>query len=69
MPILKDSQPPPPCDVLIIESTYGDRTHDEHIKSMRTKAKEVIKHALEHKSKIIRPRLRRGPNPRDRHAN
>jgi len=55
MPILKDPQPPPPCDVLIIESTYGDRTHDENIESMRTKAEEVVKHALEHKSKIIVP--------------
>ena len=26
-PILKDPQPPTPCDVLLCESTYGDRDH------------------------------------------
>jgi metallo-beta-lactamase family protein len=27
MPILRDPEPPPPVDVLVMESTYGDRTH------------------------------------------
>ncbi|NJO86845.1 MAG: MBL fold metallo-hydrolase [Lewinella sp.] len=27
-PILRDPQPLPPCDVIISESTYGDRSHD-----------------------------------------
>lgn len=26
-PILKDPDPPPPCDVLLCETTYGDRDH------------------------------------------
>ena len=28
-PILKDPAPPPPCDYLMVESTYGDRLHSE----------------------------------------
>jgi len=28
-PILKDPAPPPDCDYLMVESTYGDRLHDE----------------------------------------
>lgn len=27
-PIIRDPQPPPACDYLLIESTYGDRLHD-----------------------------------------
>lgn len=27
-PIIRDPEPPPPCDYLLIESTYGDRPHD-----------------------------------------
>jgi metallo-beta-lactamase family protein len=27
-PIIPDPVPPPPCDYLLIESTYGDRAHD-----------------------------------------
>jgi len=30
MPILRDPTPAPPADVLIIESTYGDRVHPPH---------------------------------------
>jgi len=26
-PLAPDPAPPPPCDVLVVESTYGDRTH------------------------------------------
>jgi metallo-beta-lactamase family protein len=55
MPILRDPQPSPPCDVLILESTYGDRMHDEDLEAMRTKAESLVKHALKHKSKIIVP--------------
>ncbi len=35
MPILRDPHPPPPCDVLIIESTYGDRLHDEVLERLK----------------------------------
>jgi len=27
-PIIRDPTPPPPCDYLLVESTYGDRLHD-----------------------------------------
>lgn len=27
-PIIKDPSPPPPCDYMLVESTYGDRLHD-----------------------------------------
>ena len=27
-PIIRDPSPPPPCDYLLVESTYGDRLHD-----------------------------------------
>lgn len=55
MPILRDPEPPPPCDILILESTYGDRLHEQVGEEMRKKAQELIEHARLHKSKIIVP--------------
>jgi metallo-beta-lactamase family protein len=55
MPILRDPQPPPPCDVLIIESTYGDRVHAETAEEAKRKAAALIEHAVRHRSKIIVP--------------
>jgi metallo-beta-lactamase family protein len=55
MPILRDPQPPPPCDILIIESTYGDRRHAETIEEAKRKAAALIEHAVTHRSKIIVP--------------
>jgi len=55
MPILRDPAPPPPCDVLILESTYGDRLHEQAGEEMKKKAQDLIAHAKEHKSKIIVP--------------
>lgn len=55
MPILRDPAPPPPCDVLIIESTYGDRTHDETLEAAKAKAQALVAHAVAHRSKIIVP--------------
>jgi metallo-beta-lactamase family protein len=55
MPILRDPEPPPPCDVLIIESTYGDRLHAETAEEMKQKAQDLIAHARTYKSKIIVP--------------
>ncbi len=55
MPILRDPDPPPPCDVLIIESTYGDRVHEAEAVERAEKAKAMVAHAIAHKSKIIVP--------------
>ena len=55
MPILRDPAPPPPCDTLIIESTYGDRVHEEVGDGMKQKARELVAHAIRFRSKIIVP--------------
>ncbi|NJL16022.1 MAG: MBL fold metallo-hydrolase [Nitrospira sp.] len=55
MPILRDPEPPPPCDVLILESTYGDRLHEQLGEEMKKKAQDLLQHARTHKSKIIVP--------------
>ena len=55
MPILRDPQSPVACDVLIVESTYGDRSHDETAEAAKAKASELISHALTRRSKIIVP--------------
>ncbi len=55
MPILRDPNPPPPCDVLIIESTYGDRLHSDEKDQRKDIAKQLVQHAIQHKSKIIVP--------------
>jgi metallo-beta-lactamase family protein len=55
MPILRDPEPPPPCDVLILESTYGDRLHEQTVDEMKKKAEALIAHARAHRSKIIVP--------------
>ena len=55
MPILQDPHPPPPCDVLIIESTYGDRLHDEEEDRRKDMARKLVNHAIQHRSKILVP--------------
>ena len=55
MPILRDPAPPPSCDVLIIESTYGDRLHEEVGDALTRKAQQLVAHAKAHHSKIIVP--------------
>ncbi len=55
MPILRDPQAPPPCDVLIIESTYGDRLHEDNQEQRKAVAKNLVEHAVQHKSKIVVP--------------
>lgn len=55
MPILRDPEPPPPCDVLILESTYGDRLHEQTGEEMKKKAEALLTHARIHRSKIIVP--------------
>lgn len=55
MPILRDPEPPPSCDVLILESTYGDRLHEQVGEEMKQKAQDLLNHARINKSKIIVP--------------
>jgi metallo-beta-lactamase family protein len=55
MPILRDPASPPPCDVLIIESTYGDRLHEQDSVAQKDRVVELVAHARAHKSKIIVP--------------
>jgi metallo-beta-lactamase family protein len=55
MPILRDPDPPPPCDVLILESTYGDRLHEQDADERTRMAKELFAQAIAYKSKIIVP--------------
>lgn len=55
MPILRDPDPPPSCDVLILESTYGDRLHEQAAEEMTQKIQDLIAHARAQKSKIIVP--------------
>ncbi|MDO8547240.1 MAG: MBL fold metallo-hydrolase [Nitrospirales bacterium] len=55
MPVLRDPESPPPCDALIIESTYGDRLHEESGDAVKEKIRELVAHAVVHRSKIIVP--------------
>ncbi len=55
MPILRDPEPPPSCDILIIESTYGDRVHKEVGETLTQKAQQLVAHARAHNGKIIVP--------------
>ncbi|MCP9472145.1 MAG: MBL fold metallo-hydrolase [Nitrospira sp.] len=55
MPIVRDPEPPPSCDILIVESTYGDRLHEQLGEEIKQKAAGLIAHAKLHKSKIIVP--------------
>ncbi len=53
-PILRDPEKIPDVDILIGESTYGNRLHDKH-EDVTEKFSEVIKKAIARKSKIIIP--------------
>jgi len=55
MPILRDPAPPPACDILIIESTYGDRLHEESREDMMAKAEEIVTYIKKTGGKIIVP--------------
>ncbi len=52
-PILKDPAPPPTCDYLMVESTYGDRLHSE-VKS-DDQLTEIIHEALDRNAPILIP--------------
>ncbi len=55
MPILRDPASPPPCDALIIESTYGDRLHEQAQEAQTQKIIELVAHIKAHRSKLIVP--------------
>jgi metallo-beta-lactamase family protein len=52
-PILKDPTPPPACDVLLCESTYGDRDHPTE--SMEDGLAEVINRVAKRGGVIVIP--------------
>lgn len=54
LPIIRDPAAMPPVDVLICESTYGDRLHGDIAKS-KDKLKEVITRTAERGGKVLIP--------------
>jgi len=52
-PIIRDPVAPPACEYLVVESTYGDRTHDPE--EPKIALERVIKNAAEHNSEILIP--------------
>ena len=52
-PIVKDPAPPPDCDYLMSESTYGDRLHDEV--DSETSFARIINEAAERNAPILVP--------------
>jgi metallo-beta-lactamase family protein len=54
MAILRDPEIPSSPDILILESTYGDRTHAP-LANMEVRLAEVVNRALQRKGKILVP--------------
>ena len=54
MPIIRNPDPPPPADYLIMESTYGGRSHEEP-QSAKDKLADVIKSTAARGGKVIVP--------------
>lgn len=54
MLIIRDPDPPPPADYLIMESTYGGRSHEE-LESAKDKLAGVIKSTAARGGKVIVP--------------
>jgi metallo-beta-lactamase family protein len=52
-PIINDPAPPPGCDYLVVESTYGDRAHDPE--KPKDALERIIKNAAAHNSVILIP--------------
>ena len=52
-PILKDPAPPPPCDYLMCESTYGDRLHGDVTSDVRFA--EILNEAYKRNAPILIP--------------
>jgi metallo-beta-lactamase family protein len=54
LPIIRDPEPLPSADYLIMESTYGDRVH-EPIQSVTKKLANIVNRTIERGGKIIVP--------------
>ncbi len=54
LPIIRDPEPMPPVDYLIMESTYGNRVH-EPIQSVAAKLAEIVKKTCTRGGKMIVP--------------
>jgi metallo-beta-lactamase family protein len=54
MAILRDPEIPEPPDVLLLETTYGDRLHSP-MSGMETQLAEVVNRAVQRKGKILVP--------------
>src|SRR5277367_2514152 len=54
LPIIRDPEPLPPADYLIMESTYGNRVH-EPIQSVAEKLAEIVKRTYARGGKMIVP--------------
>ncbi len=54
MPILRDPTPAPPADVLIIESTYGNRLHPPH-EEAEQRLRALIDETCGHGGKVVIP--------------
>ena len=54
LPIIRDPEPLPPADYLIMESTYGDRVH-EPIQSVAAKVADIVNRTYRRGGKMIVP--------------
>jgi len=54
LPIVRDPEPPPTVDYLILESTYGDRIH-EPIQSVAAKLADIVNRTYHRGGKLIVP--------------
>ncbi len=52
-PILRDPEPCPPCDYLLVESTYGNRLHSDE--DPKIKLQEVIQSTIRRGGQVIIP--------------
>jgi len=58
-PLVPDPDPPPSCDLLILESTYGDRLHEINSRRIKTLGK-VLTQALSDAGKVLIPAFAMG---------
>jgi len=54
LPIIRDPQPMPPCDYLIMESTYGDRLHQDE-GAVLDKLADIVNRTAARGGKIVAP--------------